>query len=54
MDTLHRFLADECGVSLVEYTLLAGLIALAAIGALTLFGQDVEALTTSVADAFPD
>ena len=48
---LRRFLADQRGVSLVEYTLLAGLIGLASFGALATFGQEVSALTASVAEA---
>ena len=51
MHTLHQVLADERGVSLVEYTLLAGLIALACFGALATFGQEVGALTMRVAEA---
>ena len=51
MHTLYQILADERGVSLVEYTLLAGLIALASFGALATFGQEIGALTTRVAEA---
>jgi pilus assembly protein Flp/PilA len=38
------------GVTALEYGLLAGLIAVAFIGVLTTFGQDVEALFTNVSD----
>jgi pilus assembly protein Flp/PilA len=35
MDTIKRFINDEQGVDLIEYALLAGLVSLAAVTALT-------------------
>ena len=42
MNTMKRFFEEEDGQSMVEYGLLISLIALAAVTALTLFGQGVK------------
>lgn len=41
---LMRFWNDEEGATAIEYALIAGLIAVAIIGALTLLGDDIAAL----------
>nr|WP_238313721.1 Flp family type IVb pilin [Methylobacterium crusticola] len=40
MDTLRRFLADESGATVFEYTLGAALIVLVVFGAATMLGKD--------------
>lgn len=42
---------DEEGQALVEYALILGLIAVFAIGSLTLLGQNVDAVLSSIASA---
>lgn len=48
---LRQYLAREEGQDLIEYALLAGLISLAAVAAVQLTGQNVNALFTAVANA---
>ncbi len=50
---LRRFLADETGQDLVEYAILAALIATVSITALTFLGQQFPKLFRLVIDAFP-
>ena len=38
---IRRFWRDEDGATAVEYALIAGLVAIALIGALTAFGEDL-------------
>lgn len=45
----NRLRRDETGASLVEYGLLVGLIAVVAIGAITLIGTNITALFNGVA-----
>ncbi|MDE2571781.1 MAG: Flp family type IVb pilin [bacterium] len=45
---LKNLLRDDEGASLVEYGLLLGLIAVAAIGALSILGGKISAMFTSV------
>ena len=47
---IRRFLANECAASLVEYTLLGGLVAMAGFGALAVLGVNVAALADTVAE----
>lgn len=47
---MKTFIQDESGASLVEYGLLVGLIAIAAIVALQAVGTSVSDLFSSVAD----
>ena len=48
---LLSFLRDESGVTAIEYGLIAGLIAVVIIGAITLVGQDLLAMFNKVATA---
>lgn len=42
METLKRFIHEDDGQNLVEYALLAGLVALVAIVAVTSVGDEIE------------
>jgi pilus assembly protein Flp/PilA len=44
---------DEQGQDLIEYALLAGLIAVICVGAVTLAGQKVSSLFSKVANSIP-
>ena len=44
MRTVTQFMKDEQGADLIEYALLAGLISLAAVGALTTIGTSITGL----------
>jgi pilus assembly protein Flp/PilA len=46
-----RFVRDEDGVTAIEYGLIAGLIALAIIGAVTTLGTNLNSLFTSLASS---
>ncbi|MCC8392686.1 Flp family type IVb pilin [Paraburkholderia sp. MMS20-SJTR3] len=46
-----RFARDEHGVTAIEYGLLAGLIALVIIGAVTTLGTNLSSLFTSIASS---
>ena len=46
---VRRFAADASGATLIEYTLIAMLIAIVLIGALTTMGTKVNALIASAA-----
>ena len=48
---IGRFLADDSGVSIVEYGLLLGLVALACLASMVSLGQDIRRLLTDVAGA---
>ena len=48
-----RLKNDEKGATAVEYGLMVGLIAVVIIAAVTLLGEQLEALFTSVSDALP-
>ena len=47
--SLHSFAKDESGATAIEYGLIAALIAVAAIGALTSVGSSLNTLFTGVA-----
>ncbi len=47
--TIRRFLGDESGATAIEYGLIAGLIAVVLIGALTLTGTSLQGVFNSVA-----
>ena len=49
-DQLVKFWKDEEGATAIEYALIAGLIAVAIIGALTLLGGNISRLFTDVAE----
>ncbi len=48
---ITRFLRDEEGVTAIEYGLIAALIAIVIIGAVTLVGENLSTVFTSVATA---
>jgi pilus assembly protein Flp/PilA len=48
---LFNFARDESGVTAIEYGLIAGLIAVVIIGAITLVGTDLQTMFNSVATA---
>ena len=47
----NRFVREEQGQDLIEYALLAGLISLAAVAAVTIVGTQVNTLFTNVSNA---
>jgi pilus assembly protein Flp/PilA len=49
MKVLTRLLADESGVTAIEYSLIAALIAVAAIGSFTLIGSSLSTTFSTVA-----
>jgi pilus assembly protein Flp/PilA len=49
----HFDIKSQKGVTLIEYSLLAGLIAVAAVSTLTTVGTDVKALFTAIAGKIP-
>ena len=51
--TLGRLLVDETGQDLVEYALLAALLATVTITALSLLGLEIEKLFTRITEVFP-
>jgi pilus assembly protein Flp/PilA len=48
MNRLTQFVADDRGVDLIEYALLAGLVGIAAVGTLTTIGEKVSAIFGSI------
>ena len=48
MRNMIRFIKDEEGATAIEYGLIAALISVAAIGAMTALGQQLSTLFTSV------
>jgi pilus assembly protein Flp/PilA len=48
---IQRFVRDEEGVTAIEYALIASLIAVVIIGAVSLVGQDVNLTFNKVANA---
>lgn len=51
MNNLQRLVREEEGVTAVEYALIAALVAVAIITAVTLLGQNVKKTFTTVANA---
>jgi pilus assembly protein Flp/PilA len=45
---IRNFINDESGADLIEYALLAGLIALAAVATLTTVGTNISGLYTKI------
>ena len=45
---VKSFLQDESGATAIEYGLIAGLVSVAAIGALTLMGGSLDSMFTGV------
>jgi pilus assembly protein Flp/PilA len=50
MNKLLRFMKDEEGVTAIEYALIASLIALAIIGAVTLVGTNITNIFNTVSN----
>ena len=50
---LRRLLADEMGQDLIEYAILAALIATVSIATLSLLGSQCPKLFTRIIEAFP-
>jgi pilus assembly protein Flp/PilA len=50
-NVLHRFHADQSGVAAIEYGLIAGLIAVVIIGAVSLLGTNVSGKFSTIAGA---
>ena len=48
---LFRFVQDESGVTAMEYGLIAALIAVVIITAITIVGKDLQAVFTFIANA---
>ena len=48
---LARFLTDESGATAIEYGLIAALVSVAAIGALTALGGSLNTMFTTVSSA---
>ena len=54
MTTLLSFIRREDGATAIEYGLIAALVSVAIVGALTLLGTDLSALFGTVTGAFPE
>lgn len=50
---LMKFLRDEDGVTAIEYGLIAGLIAVAIIGTVTILGTNISDLFTLISSKIP-
>jgi pilus assembly protein Flp/PilA len=50
MNTINRLINDESGATAIEYGLIAGLVAVAIIAALSALGTSLTSLFTSVSD----
>jgi pilus assembly protein Flp/PilA len=50
METINRLIKDESGATAIEYGLIAGLVAVAIIAALSALGTSLTSLFTSVSD----
>lgn len=50
MLTLRRFLKDESGATAIEYALIAALMAVAVIGAISILGPSLEGAFQDIAD----
>ena len=53
MERLIKFLSNEDGVTAVEYAIIAALIAVVIIGAVTFAGTQIQATFQAVANAIP-
>ena len=51
IQTLRNLLNDESGATAIEYGLIAALVSVAALGALTAMGGSLEAMFTTVSDS---
>jgi len=50
---IYRFLADDSGLTTVEYAIAGGLIGLAVIGAFTALGASVGGVITAITGLLP-
>ena len=48
--SIHAFIHDDSGADLIEYALVAGLVALAAVATLTTVGTNISGLYTRISD----
>ena len=51
LTTLRNLLADESGATAIEYGLIAALVSVAAITALTTMGESLRTMFTTMSDA---
>ena len=51
INILKKIRKDESGATAIEYGLIAALVSVAAIGALTILGESLETMFTSVSTA---
>jgi pilus assembly protein Flp/PilA len=54
MQMLRRFLKDEAGATAIEYGLIAALIAVVVIGAVSTLGDNLETTFDTLADCLAD
>ena len=54
MSLILKLMDDESGATAIEYGLIAGLIAVAVIAALTTLGDSLEGLFNSISDTIVD
>lgn len=54
MKTIRSFFADESGATAIEYGLIAALISVAAIIAMTLLGNNLNLIFNTVSDSLGD
>jgi pilus assembly protein Flp/PilA len=48
LKTIHNFWNDEAGATAIEYGLIAGLVSVAAIGALSAMGKSLQGIFNTV------
>jgi len=53
LNVISSFRNDESGQDLIEYALVASLIALAAVAAMTTVGTKIQSIYTSISGSFP-
>lgn len=51
---LNRVRSNDSGATAIEYGLIAALIAVAMIVAVTLVGEDLSAIFNTISESFPD
>ncbi len=54
IDILKKIRRDELGATAIEYGLIAALVSVAAIGALTAMGESLTTMFATVSDALKD
>jgi len=53
LEVVNSLRNDESGQDLIEYALVASLIALAAVAAMTTVGTKIQSIYTSISGSFP-